>query len=213
MTIRVLGFVLFALMCSSSALATLPPMSQAELEERSDLIVEATVRQIEKVGQGREDHCYGWQDYRATLAVNKTEKGDATLTTIHVRYADIVNNDKGCVGGSTAYSLTLGAQYHLYLKRDTDGDYIFINWAGVKQIVEKGSAPAAPATSAAAPPEHPKTPPPVASSDVAPVPAAPAKNGGCACNLGPSGPRPSIMAVFLLLVALMRRRASTPAMR
>lgn len=208
MLLRVLLLLTLFLAVPLEAGAAIPPMSKEELEQNADLIVEATVREIEKVGAERDDHCYTWQDYRAKLTVEKVRKG-AEVDTIHVRYKRIVKDEKDCVGGATSYALTQGAQYELYLHAWKDGDYGFLNWAGVNIIAEQG--PPLPAPPAPEPEPEPTPSPSSSAPAVAVVPKAPAKNGGCACDVDGAATTDhgrSLFACILLLgLALARRQA------
>ena len=147
----------------------LPPLSPEELEAEVDVVVEVTVESVAAHGDPYEDRCYGWQGYRAQLVVDKVTKGKPGKV-ITVGYADVINNEKGCDGGKTPYSLGVGMRYQLYLsagKADAETVvYRFINWAGVNSIPHPPAktapaTPPAPATSPA-PPSQPGAPPPVA---------------------------------------------------
>ena len=198
-----------------TAHAALPPMSEEELTKLADLIVDATVRKVEPVGEPREDHCYTWQEHRATLAIDKTKKGDETITSVTVTYGTIVKDEKDCVGGSTSYSLDVGAQYALFLKRREGTDYRFISYSGVNQIAAQGSpAPSAAPSAAASTMPEPTPAAPVPSASLGPdvVPETPPKNGGCACEVG-STRSTTWPALGLLLVSALcfSRRRRAPA--
>ena len=210
MNARILALVLVAMTYSMTTVAALPPMPKEELEANADLIVNATVRKIDKNGEVRKDDCYHWQDYRAELTVEKVNKGDDKLTTIHVRYANHVKDVGDCVGGSTPYSMDLGAQYELYLRRADDGDYTFISYSGVNKIADKGPvAPDVP-TAEDPDPEPPVEPaPPEPGVVVDPVPPPAAKGGGCGCTIEPASSslsRFSLALLFLGLFVTRRRR-------
>lgn len=127
----------------NTASALVPPLSEEELQEQADLIVEGKVLSTEKVGDRNSDHCYIWQNYKSEFEIQNTSKGKAETKTITISYAHQegdVNKDMPCVGGETSYWLSPNSSYKLYLKSytvDEKTHYRFLNWSGVKNFPEE----------------------------------------------------------------------------
>ncbi len=130
---RIAFFALVLALFPTLAHSLIPPMDLAELEAEADVVVDVTVSAVTPHGEPYEDHCYGWQGYRATLKVEKAYKGKPG-ESIKVGYSSVISNVKNCVGGKTPYSMGVGQRYKLYLSGNGQPNevvYGFINWAGV----------------------------------------------------------------------------------
>lgn len=132
--------VLLGLTLSFSAWALIPPLSENELKQEANLIVEGHVVQIQKFEKPFKDRCYKWQKYVADFEVRKTLKGQSPKI-IKIYYQSFVKDIAypPCVGGETSYYLSTGSSYKLYLADSVhgEGSYHFINWSGVMDLATK----------------------------------------------------------------------------
>lgn len=127
---------------AAPAWALIPPMAQEDLVRQASSIIDGRVIKVEKVGQVTHDHCYGWQQMRALVAVEKSYKGGAEKA-VWISYPTRVEDRSRCVGGQTSYSLRPRDRYRLYLscaapaprgKRSRPRRCHFISWSGVTYL-------------------------------------------------------------------------------
>lgn len=115
-----------------SAHAALPPISEQEAINVSDVVLHGVVITNKKIGNERKEgdrRCVIVQDYEATVDVDSTTKGtSAKKILIHYSPFTISSADdcKGWVGPESLPILETGVGYKFYLNQAGNDDYYVI---------------------------------------------------------------------------------------
>ena len=125
----------------SGGYGLIPPLSDKELEEESDLIIKGFVLGVLKTGKSTSDK---WErhHFNSWVRIDKVYKGDAVVkSSIVVNWTDYIftGKDKDHIGGPSGISLYPGETVKLYLKfNKSTGSYYGDRWNCAEKISGKG---------------------------------------------------------------------------
>lgn len=130
--------ILFALtmLIPATAFALMPPMTEAELKNESNMIVKGSVVKVECTGKFGETGCAKLTGYKATLKINETVKGE-NLDQVSLLF-DKYDFKKGCVGSPDMVHYE-GEEGLYYLQCKKDQCHL-THWNGVDYFKKGGNS-------------------------------------------------------------------------
>jgi hypothetical protein len=198
------------LVITSTAFAGIPPQSEEELNELSDIVVDAEVVEIQVTGVTEVPDEMHRVHFEATLEVLNAHLGDAPDSFVITFNHDFIDQGVASCGFSEP-AHWVGEKAKLWLQLNDDENYGMVSWNAMEELADsQPNELSGDEILALANGDEPKDPP-VIIEDPNPQPTSTNGGQGAGCSMTASG-TPVGFVPFLLfgLIALafrLRRRA------